>query len=78
MRPALAARAARARRMGDSPKRAEDVPADERSDHANKYDDLEVGEHLSINERDVVADNVIIKSITRVRALAQQRRLCAN
>ena len=64
--------------MDDSPKRAEDVPADERSDHANKYDDLEVGEHLAINERDVVADNVIIKSITRVRALAQQRRLCAN
>ena len=68
--------------LGNMPKAAPDKgsvppiakkarPDKDRAKFANKYDDLAVGDHLSIELPDLSCGNVIIKRIEKVRARPQ-------
>ena len=44
------------------------VPADERSELKNKVKDLAVGDVISVQSGDLIADNVIVTKMREVRA----------
>ena len=50
-----------------------DIPPDERGDDQNKYNDLALGDLLSVETADVFAENVQIVGLQSVRARARAR-----
>ena len=54
------------------------VPPDERSDHKNMYNDVAIGDRLSIREDFITCDNVVVTKVADVSTRARATPACAR